>query len=86
MRAIRHYLSATSSNALKSQQNLTTFPVAIVKHFFEMCTAEALLIGHIAYVSLHVRGTMTKYKIHDVILSAFFYIAEGAFAGIVKGV
>ena len=29
MRAIRHYLSATSSNALKSQQNLTTFPVAI---------------------------------------------------------
>ena len=45
-----------------------------------------LLIGHIAYVSLHVRGTMTKYKIHDVILSAFFYIAEGAFAGIVKGV
>ena len=27
-----------------------------------------------------------KYKIHDVILSAFFYIAEGAFAGIVKGV
>ena len=60
--------------------------VTIVKHFFEMCTAEALLIGHIAYVSLHVRGTMTKYKIHDVILGAFFYIAEGAFTGIVKGV
>ena len=39
-----------------------------------------------AYVSLHVRGTMTKYKIHDVILGAFFYIAEGAFTGIVKGV
>ena len=51
-----------------------------------MCPAEAFLIGHVAYISLHVRGTMTKYKIHDVILSAFFYIAEGTFAGIVKGI
>ena len=48
-----------------------------------MCTAEALLIGHIAYVSLHVRGTMTKYKIHDVILGAFFYIANASSNSIV---
>ena len=51
-----------------------------------MCTAEALLIGHVADIGLHVRGSVAEYEIHDVILGALFYIAEGTFTGIVKGI
>ena len=53
--------------------------VAVVKHFLEMGTAKARLIGIFADVAFHVGGTVAQDKIQSVSLQFAFYEAERAF-------
>ena len=60
--------------------------VAVVIHFLEMGTAEALPISHITDVSFHVGSSMSKDKVKHMVFSSSLYIAEWTFSGIGHGI
>ena len=60
--------------------------IPILEHFQEMVAAEALLVGQVADIALHVRGARAEREVEQVLFELLFNEAEGAFVVGGKGV